>query len=97
MLVLWSTSVKVTHARRLVLAGRKPTTKFGGHMPKDRDGRYRDKYCNEMDFHEFLDWAKGYVLLEIGRGNFAGAMALVVSQAYTNATNAEKAKQEKAK
>lgn len=40
-----------------------------------------EKLCKDMDFQEFHDWASGYILLEIGRGNtLRNAVYMVLTQ-----------------
>lgn len=37
-----------------------------------------------MDFSEKIDWATGYLTLAIGRGDFRGAVNLILQQAETS-------------
>ena len=34
----------------------------------------------DYSFTEFINWARGYVLIEIGKGNFKDAIGMVVNQ-----------------
>lgn len=42
-----------------------------------------NKPFEEMDFSEKIDWATGYLTLAIGRGDFRGAVNLILQQAET--------------
>lgn len=62
-------------------------------MPKSKPNPapYREKYTNEMDFREFCDWAKGHVLVAIGRGEYGSALTTVIQAAYENGANIARA------
>ena len=42
------------------------------------------KYIEDMDFREYLDWAQGYLLIAIGKGEFKQALYTVIEGTCRN-------------
>jgi hypothetical protein len=40
------------------------------------------KECKDMTHDEMVAWAKGYILIGVGEGNFSSAVWTVVNQAW---------------
>jgi len=50
----------------------------------------KNPFSDKMTFNELFDWAKGYILVGIGKGEFETAVSLVIQAAMQQSHMDEK-------